>query len=504
MHLIGLDVGTTGCKAIVFDVHGNPRGQAFREYGVICDAPAKAEQDAESVWQLAKQTVRESVARARVKDLRALSVSVQGDAVIPVDAQFRALHPAILGMDYRSAPQAKACAEQFGDFDLFQRTGMRAHPMNSLAKALLLRELAPETFSRAWKIVTYADFILGKLGAEAVIDHTMASRTMAFDLKTKAWSHDLMVKLNLEEARFSRPVPSGTPVGTIRRAVAEELNLPTDLLLVSGGHDQTCAALGAGLVKGGLGLVSTGTAEVLATALDAPALTRRMFDSFYPCYLHAKTGMFFTFSLNHVGGLLLRWWRDQFAGIEVADARAAGLDPYALMDQRMPSPPSPVMVVPHLNGTGTPWCDLEARGAIVGLTLATTRHEVAKALLEGLAFELRLNLENLQSCGVEMVRLIAAGGGAKSTTWLQLKADILNRPISTLRCREAACLGAALLAGAGAGVYASLDEAVAQCVVTDREFVPQTESASRYDQRFAEYSQLYPGLKRLEPTQANS
>ncbi len=502
MHLIGLDVGTTGCRAIVFDVRGNPRGQAFREYGVICDAPAKAEQDAEAVWQLAKETVREAVARARVKDLRALSVSVQGDAIIPVDAQFRALHPAILGMDYRSAPQAKACAEQFGDFELFNRTGMRAHPMNSLAKALLLRELAPETFSRAWRIVTYADFMLGKLGAEAVIDHTMASRTMAFDLKTRAWSSDLLAKLNLNPERFSKPVPSGTLVGTIRRALAEELGLPAGLMLVSGGHDQTCAALGAGLVKGGLGLVSTGTAEVLATAFDAPALTRRMFDSYYPCYLHAKAGMFFTFSLNHVGGLLLRWWRDQFAGVEVADARAAGLDPYALMDQRMPSQPSPVMVVPHLNGTGTPWCDLEAKGAIVGLTHATTRHDVAKALLEGLAFELRINLKNLQSCGVEMVRLVAAGGGAKSTTWLQLKADILNRPISTLRCREAACLGAALLAGAGAGVYASLDEAVAQTVVADREYVPQRESALRYDQRFAEYSRLYPALKQLQPAPA--
>ena len=177
------------------------------------------------------------------------------------------------------------------------------------------------------------------------------------------------MKLNLDPERFSRPVPSGTLVGTIRRALAEELGLPAGLMLVSGGHDQTCAALGAGLVKGGLGLVSTGTAEVLATAFNAPALTRRMFDSYYPCYLHAKAGMFFTFSLNHVGGLLLRWWRDQFAGVEVADARAAGLDPYALIDQRMPAQPSPVMVVPHLNGTGTPWCDLEAKGAIVGLTL---------------------------------------------------------------------------------------------------------------------------------------
>jgi xylulokinase len=497
MDLIGLDIGTTGCKAIIFDVQGKPLGQAFRDYGTICDQPAKAEQDAEAVWRLAKDALREAVLASGVKDICALSVSVQGDAIIPVDAQFRALHPAILGMDYRSAPQAAACAEQFGDFSLFQLTGMRAHPMNSLAKVLFLREREADVFARAWKIVTYADFVLGKCGGEAVIDHTMASRTMAFDLKAKAWSREILNRLDLREDLLSKAVPSGTVVGTIQRSLAAELNLPPGLLLVAGGHDQTCAALGAGMVNAGLGLASTGTAEVFSTAFEKPTLTRRMFDSFYPCYLHAKPGMFFTFALSHVGGILLRWWRDQFAGVEAADARAARLDPYELIIQRMPSGPSPVFVVPHLNGTGTPWCDLDAKGAILGLNLSTTRHDVAKALLEGLAFELRINLENMQSCGVDIQRLAAVGGAAKSALWLQLKADILNRPIATLRCREAACLGAALLAGVGARVYHSFEEAVAQMVAADREYVPQTGLSRQYNDRFAEYSRLYPALKQL-------
>jgi len=241
--------------------------------------------------------------------------------------------------------------------------------------------------------------------------------------------------------------------------------------------------------------VSTGTAEVLSTAFAEPALSDQMFESYYPCYLHAKPGMYFTFSLNHVGGLLLRWWRDQFGAAEVAEAAASGLDPYEVMDRRMPAGPSPVMVLPHWNGTGTPWCDLEARGAIMGLSLATTRHDVAKALLEGLSFELRLNLDRMQTCGIEVTELIAAGGGAKSAPWLQLKADILGRPIRTLRCPEAACLGAALLAGTGAGVYPSLDAAVAQAVVLDREYVPVPLMVERYTARFAEYARLYPALK---------
>jgi xylulokinase len=497
MHLLGLDVGTTGCKAVVFDAQGEVKGHGFHEYDVICREPGMAEQDAERVWDLARGVLREAVVRSGVRDLKALSVSVQGDAIIPVQKDFHALHPAVLGMDYRSQRQARECAEKCGDFELFQRTGMRAHPINSLTKVLLLRELAPAVFAQTWKFVTYADFVLGKLGAEAVLDHTMASRTMAFDLADRRWNSDILTKVGLAESLFSRAVPSGTPVGRIRPLLARELGLPTDLLLVAGGHDQPCAALGAGVIREGLGVVSTGTAEVLATAFDHPTLTRPMFESFYPCTLHAKAGMYFTFSLNHVGGLLLRWYRDNFAGGEVADAARQGAQVYGIIDARLPRGPSPVMVLPHWNGSGTPRCDLEAKGAILGLTTATTRHDVAKAILEGLCFELLINLRTMEQCGIEVHELAAVGGGARSERWLQLKADILQRPVRTLRCRESACLGAALLAGTAAGVFASLDEAVRQTVAWDREFVPQHPSSEQYQVRFATYQKLYPALRLL-------
>jgi xylulokinase len=495
MKLIGLDVGTTGCKAIVFDPEGRILGRGFREYGVICDAPAKAEQDAERVWSLTQETIREAIAQAGGQDIRALSLSVQGDAIIPVDGEFRALHPAILGMDYRSGPHAEQCASVLGAYALFERTGMRPHPMNSLTKVLLLRELAPAVFDRAAKIVTYADFVLGKLGSQGVIDYSMASRTMAFELGSRQWSGPIHRALELNEAIWSRPVPSGTPVGTIKRAIAEALGLPPSLVLVTGGHDQVCAGLGAGAVGEGLGVVSTGTAEVLSTALDQPVLSEAMFNGYYPCSLHAKNGMYFTFSLNHSGGILLKWWRDQFAGPEVAEASRNGVEAYALIDERMPEGPSPVLFLPHLNGSGTPTCDLESKGAVVGLTLGTSRHEVAKAILEGLTLELRTNLETLRSCGLRIERLVAVGGGARSSRWLQLKADILNRPLRTLVCREAACLGAALLAGTATGTYQNLEEAVAATVRYEREFVPAAQRVAAYSERYATYQELYPCLR---------
>jgi xylulokinase len=344
-------------------------------------------------------------------------------------------------------------------------------------------------------MVTYADYLLGQLTGEAVIDYTMASRTMAFELDQLRWSEVVHQAVGLDESIWSRPVPSGTVVGRVRRALADDLGLSPDLLVVSGGHDQTCAALGAGAIGPGVGVVSTGTAEVLATVLAEPLLSEAMFESSYPCYLHVAQGNYFTFSLNHVGGILWRWWRDQFGGPEVAEASAKALDAYALMDERLPPGPSPVMFLPHLHGSGTPTWDLRSKGAVVGLTLATTRHDVAKAILEGLTFELRLNLETLLACGMRVEALVAVGGGAKSSRWLQLKADILNRPLRTLCCREAACLGAALLAGTAVGIYHDLAEAVAQTVRYEREFVPAADRVAAYAGRYGTYTQLHPSLR---------
>jgi xylulokinase len=207
--------------------------------------------------------------------------------------------------------------------------------------------------------------------------------------------------------------------------------------------------------------------------------------------------MYFSFSLNHSGGMVLRWWRDNFAGEEVASAAEKGMEFYRLMDESMPEGPSPVMLLPHLNGSGTPTCDLQSKGAVIGLTLATNRHDVAKAILEGLTFELRVNLETMVGCGMRIEDLVAVGGGAKSARWLQLKADILNRPLRTLSNPEAACLGAALLAGLGTGVYENLEQAVAKTVQYDREFLPQADRVAIYSERYAAYQQLYPQLREL-------
>jgi len=498
--LVGLDVGTTGCKAVVFTEEGGVEGSAYREYGIDTDRSGKAEQDAERVWALTCEVLREAVnsasARAgRPPEVAGLSLSVQGDAIIPLDGGGSPVHAALLGMDYRSAPQARATDERFGGEALFRRTGMRPHAINSLCKALWLREERPEAWARTRRISTYADFILGRLGAPGFIDRTMASRTMAFDLAKGGWADDLLRELGLARGLFSEPVATGTRVGTLDPGLTRRLGIGGSPALVAGAHDQPAGAVGAGVLTDGDAVISTGTAEVLSTVFSSRERAAALYGGYYPCTESALPGRWFTFALNHVGGLLLRWYRDTFARGEVEEARATGRDPYDVILSGLPTGPSPVLFLPHLNGAGTPSCDSDSRGAIVGLTLATTRADVAKAILDCQSYELAINLEALKDAGISVEQVSAVGGGAKSEVWLQVKADVLNVPIRSLRVTEAACLGAAIFAGAGAGVYPGVAEGARRVVGFNRTYQPDPSSHAAHAARLAIYRGLHGALR---------
>lgn len=496
MHVIGLDVGTTSCKAIVFDLEGNQKGYGFCEYGIICEKPGWAEQDSEKVWDVTRLVISQAVAESGMKDdIKAISLSVQGDAIIPVDKDIKPLHNALLGMDYRAVKQAEYCADLIGDKNLFRLTGMRAHPMNSITKILWFKENAPRIYEKTFKFMTYADFILAKLGAVHAIDFSMASRTMAFDLNEKVWSTNILSALEVDTSVLSKAVESGTVVGEISNSLAEELGLPRRVLLVTGGHDQTCAALGAGIIKENIALDSHGTAEVLSTAFNKPVLNDSMFNSYYPCYLHVKKGMFFTFSLNHIGGILFNWYRNNLGYEEVKEAEALGIESYKFIESKAPREPSSILVMPHFNGSGTPWCDLNSKGAILGLTMNTTRHDIVKGIFDSLTYELKINIDAMRESGIKINELRCVGGVAKSPFCMQIKADITGCSISTLKIREAACLGAAILAAAAVNGYSSLNEGVSATVSVNEIYLPNDKIERRYNEKYNVYKDIYKALK---------
>ncbi len=498
MSLIGLDIGTTGCKAMIFAQDGRVLSQARREYTIQTLHPNWAEQDAEQVWALAWQCLRAAVAAVPDDPPHALAISCQGEAVIPVDEAGRALRPAILGMDTRTTAENDWLRQTFGAEELFQRTGMPVHTINTLPKLLWLQRNEPALWRDAHQFLLYEDFFLRRLGGEAVVSVCLASRTQMMNLATADWDDDILTRCQIERSRLAKPAPlAGGVVGKLRPELQEELGLADDVLLVSGGHDQACAALGSGVIAPGLAMVSTGTAEVVEVAMATPALAPSLRDGGISVYRHVVPGLYVAMTLNHSGGLLLRWFRDTLGQWEIEQAAATGDDAYDLLLRDAPSGPTGLLLLPHFAGSGTPTLDVHSKGAILGMTFATTKADLAKAVLEGLTYELRINLDLLRAAGIEIAELHAVGGGARSELWLQIKADICNTPLRVPQVTDAACLGAALLAGVGVGVYPDLAASVVATVHWHRQVAPSMDAASTYAVNYAQYCRLYPLLANL-------
>ena len=266
---------------------------------------------------------------------------------------------------------------------------------------------------------------------------------------------------------------SGEVVGTIPDSVASELGLPRGITVATGGHDQPAGALGAGIIEGGEAIYSTGTVEAICPIFGSFTMTESLVEGNLCCYPACVPGLFASLAFNFTGGSLLKWYRDTWAGPEIAEAAERGVDVYDLLCGRIPSKPENLLILPHFTVTGTPYFDTESRGLIAGLTLNTTREEVVSAILSGVTYEMKLNLELLESSGVEIRRLRAIGGGAKSPVWIQRKADIMGIPIAVLETTEAPALGMAMLAGSVGGGAAKVRGMAERAVRISEVFDPE-------------------------------
>jgi xylulokinase len=496
--VIGLDIGTTGCKAIVFDDQWQIAGQSSREYPILTPRPGWAEQDAELVWTLALESLGEAVSQNKADSPTALALSVQGEAVMPVDANGVPLCHAILGMDTRTTAENRWLAETFGPETLFQRTGMPMHTVNTITKLLWLKAHEPELHRSAHRFLLYEDYFLRRLGGRAVISHCLASRTQMYDLETATWADDILDRCQIDASRLAElPTEANSIAGTLDKEIARQCRLGGEVALVSGGHDQACAALGSGVVEPGLAMVSTGTAEVVEVATSAPVLNESLRNGNISVYRHVVPGLYLAMTLNHSGGLLLRWFRDTLCRDKCDLANKTKRDAYDLILADASAEPTDLMVLPHFAGAGTPSLDTTSRGAILGMSFATTQADIAKAILEGLTFELRVNLDLLRGSGIDISELRAVGGGAKSGMWLQMKADICKTPLRVPKITEAACLGAAILASVAAGADPDLSSAVERAVHIKQRVEPARKDSVIYESRYQLFKELHPLLSPL-------
>jgi xylulokinase len=494
--ILGVEIGTTGCAAVIFGINGEVLARVVRDYPLHHPESGAMEVDAAQVMAQVHAAIAEAADIAGEDDpVTVLCAAVQGETTVPVDAVGTPLAPALTTFDSRPTPQSEWVAREVGTERILQITGLPVHPMHSLAKILWLKQRRPELTAQTHQYIGFDALFLRSLGLPAYTDHSMAGRTMLLDIQLKAYASDLLDAGGLTSDQLPRLARAGTKVGTLPPSVARRLHLPTGVLVVLGGHDQACAALGCGALEPGMAMNAVGAVECLAVTLAAPVTNRAMLDNHYACYPHVIPERYLTLAYNFTGGSLLRWYRDTFGMHEDEEALESGMGFPDVLLAKASREPSPVLVLPHFTAAGTPWLDPRARGAIVGLTLTTPKAHIIKGLFDGLAYELRLNLDRLADAGITVRLLRVVGTGARTPAWLQLKADVLNRHVMGICSPDAPALGAAHLAGVAAGHFRDLEDAVHRTICLGPRTEPHPDDAARYDRPYRLYQQLYPALR---------
>jgi len=493
MSLLGIDVGTTGCKAAAFAVDGRCIATAYREYPPAGPREGLAELDSAAVFGLVKQAVAEVASQTGGDGVTALGISSMGEAATPVSADRRILGPCILMNDARGGQYVEGLRSAISQEALYEINPNILAASYTMPKLCWLRDHQPALYERADWFLLWADLVAFLLGGEAVTNYTLANRTLLFDLRGEGWSDRLISLAGLDGEKLAPCVPSGTVAGHVSDALAGELGLPAGVAIVVGGHDQCCNALGAGIFRAGRAVCGIGTYECIEPVYDRIPASGFMLSHGLNVEHHVLPGLYVSFLYNQ-GGSLVRWFRDTFAA---ADRKLAGegVDVYDLLAREMPAEPTRLLVLPHFDVTGPPHFTGESAGVIVGLKTSTTRGEVLKALMECETFYFVESVEALHEIGIDTSEFIATGGGARSDAWLQIKADVFGVPFVRPRVTEGSTLGAAILAGLATGVWASPAEAAERFVARDRVFEPDARRHGIYRQRHERYRELYPLLR---------
>ncbi len=488
----GLDVGTTGTKLTVYDVCGCFVGNEYVEYDVS-RKNGEDEIDVDVIFSAVCDVISKTVKKH--SDLAAIGVTTFGETFTVLDENNKPLFPSMLYTDPRGEEETRLLCNTIGNKKLRQITGVNPHQMYSIPKMMWLKNKYPEEFSKAKRILLMGDYIVYMLTGNARIDYSLAARTMAFDIVEKRWSAEILNCAGIDESLLSMPVPTGTLAGSILKDLANKLGAPDNLKIVTGCHDQIAAAVGAGVFESGQAVDGTGTVECVTPVFDGIPDNEGIYDGGYSVVPYVFENKYVCYALSYAGGATLKWYRDCFAKYEKQLADETGENVYALLDKQVSSAPTDLLVLPHFAGAATPYMDVNSKGAIIGLTFEHTSADIYKAMMEGATYEIMMNTEHLSNFGIKIDELYATGGGASSPIWLQIKADILNRPITTLESREVGACGICMLTAVAIGAIENLTEAKKMFVKQDKTYTPNAANISTYHKNFEAYKMIYDAVR---------
>jgi xylulokinase len=492
--LVGVDVGTTNIKAVLFEPDGQPVAEASVPTPTHYPQPTWAYYQADELWQGTVTALRQAITQVdNPNRIASVAVASMGEAAVPLDAHGQPTYDVVAWFDQRTQAQADWLDRAIGRDRLFDITGLSLQPIFGLCKLLWLKENQPDAFARTVRWLNMADYIAYRLCGVPATDYSLASRTLVLDLRRLQWHRDLIQEVGLSPDLFAPLYPSGVRLGQVTTEAAALTGLPPTAQVATGGHDHVCGALAIGVTEPGSVLSSMGTAEAVFLPLQQPLTDPAMGGQGYTQGAHVAAGHYYVLSGLFTAGGSVEWWRE-ILGKEI--------DYGTLIAEAEQVPPGSLGVgfLSHLRQANPPYNDPKGRGAFIGLSTDAKRGTLFRAILEGLAYESRHTLESLLAYpGVESIqKVFATGGSTRNPLLMRIKATVLNQAIIVAKVAEATCLGAAILGGLGAGVYADVPSTLAQLRHEQTVVEPVADEVALYEAYYQQiYRQLYLALKPL-------
>lgn len=504
MYFLGLDVGTSVVKGAILNEKGQLLALNQLEYRLHYPRPGWIEINPDIIWDKVKKLILQLVRGSNVKPKEIVSIcpSVLGEAVLPVDKRARPLYNFIEGWDGRGnyyQEEISFLEEKIGRYKIYQITGVTLSLLASIHKILWLIKHRPEIYQKTSKFLFMEDFIINKLTGEYAVDYSIACRSILFDRVKKKWSEEILKEVSLSPDLFSSPVSSGTIVGSVVGSVANELGLSEKTKVVMGGHDQCCAALGAGIISEGPAFNGMGTVEVIAGVTDSPRSEHHLSDSNIVNYCHVLKDKYLLLGLNPTFGMALKWFRDVFAkgknSIESKDDKGIYEIIIEKAQQSLPGAKG-LFFLPHLQGTFSgsfQALNPNSKAAFIGLKPFHKTGDMVRAILEGVCFETRNLMLEMEKV-LEITNLRVSGGPTSSDLWMKIKADISQKELLLFEKSEAGLIGTLILSTVATGVYKDTEEAILNVLKAKKSVTPEEKIGAFYTSRFNIFKKIYPAL----------
>ena len=490
MFVAALDLGTTGCRTYIFDLAGSIISSDYQEWESFYPQPSYVEQDANLWWESIKKTTEGAIKKSGIdkSEIVSLSVTNQRETIVPIDREGNTLHNALVWQDRRTTDQVDFIKSKIGIDKIYRTTGLTIDPYFSATKILWFKDEKPEIYQKTHKFLLVSDYIIYKLTGKFYTDHSNASRTMLFDINRFKYSEDIASELEIDLDKMPEAIESGVEIGEIN---TEEILFDKKTLVVSGAGDQQSAALGVGVVSPGEVKLTTGTGSFMLAYLEKPNFdpNKRVL-----CSCHAIPGVWVQEASIFTTGAFLRWFRDELGNEESRIAEEQNQDPYVILTEEAEKSPigaNMLLAIPHLVGAGAPHWNPYARGLIYGLSLGHKRRDIVRSILEGVAFEVKKNVEVFSELGITPKELKLTGGGSRSDFWNQIFSDVLGITCVRNVIEEATSLGAAILAATGAGLFSDVVSAAENICKVDKKWIPDLNRQNIYSKIYSLSNELY-------------